>query len=71
LDVDADAFPLYANPAASANQASTWTAGVNWHLSRYAKLSADYAWTEFKGGAAAGADRPGEKVFFGRLQTAF
>jgi phosphate-selective porin OprO/OprP len=71
LDVDADAFPLYANPSGSARQASTWTGGVNWHLSRYAKLSADYAWTQFKGGAAAGADRPGEKVFFGRLQTAF
>jgi phosphate-selective porin OprO/OprP len=77
LDVDADAYPLFANPSATANlagaarQASTWTAGVNWYLSRYAKLSADYAWTEFKGGAANGADRPEEKVFFARLQTAF
>jgi phosphate-selective porin OprO/OprP len=71
LDADADAFPLYADPAKSARSASTWTAGVNWYLSRYAKLSADYAWTEFEGGAATGADRPEEKVFFGRLQTAF
>lgn len=71
LDVDDDAFPLYANPAAAARVAATWTAGVNWYLSRYAKLSADYAWTGFKGGAAAGADRPEEKAFFARLQTAF
>jgi phosphate-selective porin OprO/OprP len=71
LDADADAFPLYADPAKSARSASTWTAGVNWYLSRYAKLVFDYAWTEFKGGAASGDDRPGEKVFFGRLQTAF
>lgn len=71
LEVDADAYPLYANNATAASQASTWTAGVNWYLSRYAKLSADYAWTEFEGGAAAGADRPEEKAFFARLQTAF
>jgi phosphate-selective porin OprO and OprP len=71
LDVDAAAFPLYANPAVAARQASTWTGSLNWHLSRYARLSADYAWTEFKGGAANGADRPEEKVFFARLQTAF
>jgi len=71
LDADADAFPVYANPASAAQEAATWTAGLNWYLSRYAKLSADYAWTEFKGGAASGADRPEEKVFFGRLQTAF
>jgi phosphate-selective porin OprO/OprP len=77
LDVDADAYPLFANPsstgslAGAARQASTWTAGVNWTLSRYAKLSADYAWTEFKGGGADEADRAEEKVFFARLQTAF
>ena len=71
LDADASAFPLYANPASAASEASTWTAGANWYLSRYAKLSFDYEWTEFKGGSAAGADRPEEKAFFGRLQTAF
>jgi phosphate-selective porin OprO/OprP len=71
LDADADAFPLYADPAKSARSASTLTGGVNWYLSRYAKLAFDYAWTEFEGGAASGADRPEEKVFFGRLQTAF
>jgi phosphate-selective porin OprO/OprP len=71
LDADDDAFPLYANPATAAREAATWTAGVNWYLSRYAKLAADFEWTEFKGGAAAGANRPEEKVFFARLQTAF
>jgi len=71
LDADADAFPFYADPAKAARSAATWTAGVNWYLSRYAKLAADYSWTKFEGGAASGADRPEEKVFFGRLQTAF
>ena len=71
LDADEDAFPLYANPASAAKAAGTWSAGFNWYLSRYVKLSADYAWTEFEGGAAGGGDRREEKVFFSRLQTAF
>jgi phosphate-selective porin OprO and OprP len=71
LKVDEDAFPYFANPATAARQATTYTAGFNWYLSRYLKLSADCAWTAFEGGAAAGADRPEEKVVFGRIQTAF
>jgi phosphate-selective porin OprO/OprP len=71
LNVDDNAFPVYANPATAARQATTYTAGVNWYLSRYLKWSADYAWTAFEGGAAGGGDRPEEKVFFSRIQTAF
>ena len=71
LKVDEDAFPVFANPNSAAKEAFTWSGGFNWYLSRYVKLSGNYAWTEFKGGAAAGADRPQERVFFGRLQTAF
>jgi phosphate-selective porin OprO and OprP len=71
LKVDEDAFPVFANPATSAKQATTYSAGLNWYLSRHLKWSASYAWTEFEGGAAAGADRPEEKVFFSRIQTAF
>ncbi len=71
LNVEEDAFPYFANPATAARQATTYTAGFNWYLSRYLKLSADYAWTAFEGGAAAGADRPEEKVIFGRIQTSF
>ncbi|MDB5104204.1 MAG: oprP [Fibrobacteres bacterium] len=71
LKVDEDAFPVFANPAASARQATTYSAGFNWYLSRYLKWSADYSWTAFEGGAAANRDRPEEKVFFSRIQTAF
>lgn len=71
LKVDDDAFPTFADPTKSAHEATTWSAGFNWYLSRNLKWSADYAWTEFKGGAASGGDRPGEKVFFSRIQTAF
>jgi phosphate-selective porin OprO/OprP len=71
LKVDEAAFPVFANPATAAKQATTYTAGFNWYLSRYLKWSADYAWTEFQGGAPGNADRPEEKVFFSRIQTSF
>ena len=71
LKADADAFPRFVNPNSAAKEAFTWSGGLTWYLSRYVKLSVEYAWTEFKGGAAAGADRVEEKVFFGRLQTVF
>ena len=73
LQVDEDAFPVFANPATAARQATTYSSGLNWHLSRHLKWSASYAWTEFEGGAAAaaGGNRPEEKVFFSRIQTAF
>jgi len=71
LQVDDAVFPTFADPAKSAHEATTWSGGFNWYLSRNFKWSADYAWTEFKGGAAAGGDRPEEKVFFSRIQTAF
>ena len=71
ITIDEAAFPDFANPAPSAQAATTYTAGFNWYLSRYLKWSTDYEWTKFDGGAAAGADRPEEKVLFSRLQTSF
>ncbi len=71
LNVDENAFPVFANPATAAKKATTYTAGCNWYLSRYLKWSADYAWTSFDGGGASDADRPEEKVFFSRIQTSF
>ena len=71
ISIDEDAFPRFANAATSAQAATTYTAGFNWYLSRYLKWSTDYEWTKFDGGAAAGADRPEEKVLFSRLQTSF
>jgi phosphate-selective porin OprO/OprP len=71
LRVDDDAFPNLVDPAKSAKAATTWSGGFNWYLSRNAKLSAEYAWTEFEGGAANGADRAEEKVLLARLQNSF
>ena len=71
LDVDDDAFPLFANPATSASRAQAWTVGLNWYLTQNLKLVANYSQTTFDGGAAAGADREDEKAFFTRAQLSF
>lgn len=71
LDVDEGAFPLFADPAVAARSAQSWTVGVNWYLNSNLKLVANYLQTRFGGGAAAGADRDGEKAVFTRLQVAF
>lgn len=71
LEVDEAAFPLFADPAVSAREASSWTLGLNWYLNSNLKLVANYLHTAFEGGAAGGADREDEKAIFTRLQVAF
>ena len=71
LDVDDDAFPLFADPALAVRDASGWTVGLNWYLNNNLKLVLNYLHTDFSGGAAAGADRRSEKAVFTRLQAAF
>jgi phosphate-selective porin OprO/OprP len=70
LDVDNDAFPLFADPTASASKAKGWEAGVNWYLTTNAKVMLDYNATSFDGGAAGG-DREDEKAILTRFQVAF
>jgi phosphate-selective porin OprO/OprP len=71
LDIDDDAFPLFADPAVAARNAKAWGVGVNWYLNSNFKLVANYTQTDFEGGAAAGADREDEKAFFTRAQFSF
>nr|WP_295382098.1 porin [Pseudoxanthomonas sp.] len=71
LDIDDDAFPLFADAAASARQARNWTLGLNWYLTSNLKLVFNYLDTTFKGGATNAADREDEKAIFSRLQVAF
>ncbi len=71
LEVDEDAFPLFADPALSASEASSWTLGLNWYLNSNLKLVANYLQTRLEGGASGGADRDTEKAVFTRLQVAF
>jgi len=70
LDVDDEAFPLFANPATAARNAEAWSLGVNWYLTSNLKLVANYTQTQFEGGAQGG-DREDEKAFFTRAQVSF
>jgi phosphate-selective porin OprO and OprP len=70
LEIDRDAFPLFANPQKAARSASAWAAGINWHLNKNAKINLDYEQTRFAGGAKGG-DRKDEKLFMNRFQIAY
>src|SRR3569623_305660 len=71
LDIDEQAFTLYADPATSVSEAKNVGVVLIWYLNRNVKLAIDYNQTEFTGGAAAGAVRPTEKLVLGRLQLAY
>ncbi len=71
LRVDTDAFPLFASATQSARRARAFGGGVNWYLNDNVKAVVGYEHTLFAGGAAAGANRPSEKVVQTRLELAF
>ena len=71
LDIDDDAFPLFADPDGAASLARAWTLGLNWYLTSNFKLVANYTRTNFADGAPGGADREDEKTFFTRAQFQF
>jgi len=71
IDLDSDAFPLFASPAASATRAQGWTAGLNWYLNRYVRVMADFDHTWFHGGAPGGRDRKTEDTILTRLQLSY
>jgi phosphate-selective porin OprO/OprP len=69
--VDADLFPTFADPNTAAHRARATSIGLNWHLARKVKFMADFERATFIGGAPNGGNRPAEKFFVTRLQTAF
>lgn len=70
LDIDDDAFPLFANPLASATAAQSWSAGLNWYLNKNLTIKASYARTTFDGGGSVVTRQP-EEVLFTRMQLSF
>jgi phosphate-selective porin OprO/OprP len=68
---DEHTFPFYADPARSAEVARDRGVGVNWYLSRNAKLMLDYIETRFAGGGPGGLDREDERVILNRFQVSF
>lgn len=76
VDIDNDAFPLFANPAAAASGAQSWSVGLNWFLNKNVRVNTSFSRTTFDGGGT-GASAPGsvtrqpEEVVFSRVQLAF
>ena len=71
LDIDDEAFGLYADPNASASKAEAIGFGLNWFLTSNLKLAFNHTRASFDGGAPNGGDRETEKTFFSRVQVAF
>ena len=71
LDVDDDAFPIYANPDTSATSARSWTIGVNWHLNRNVKVNLNYEQTDFEGGPDNPITAQKEHAVLTRAQLSF
>lgn len=66
LDVDDEAFPIFADPLVVANQAKNWTLGLNWYLNKNVKFVFNYDQTTFDGGSLKT-----EELFITRFQLAF
>jgi phosphate-selective porin OprO/OprP len=71
LDIDDQAFGLFADPNASASKAEAIGFGLNWFLTSNLKLAFNHTRASFEGGAPNGGDRETEKTFFSRVQVAF
>ena len=63
----------FASPITSPRRAHEWVGGGSWYLNRMLRISADYGNTNFRGGAtaAAGGNRPSERVLLNRFQISF
>lgn len=70
LEIDPEAFPIFATPERSAREATAIGVGVSWDLARRIRLMLDGERTEFEGGSAGGADREEESALFLRCQFA-
>jgi phosphate-selective porin OprO/OprP len=77
VKVDEAAFPLFASPATSANEARAFGIGLNWYLSKAVVFKIDHYNTEFGQNALAPAIsaspllRQDEQAFISRFQLAF
>lgn len=73
LDIDDDAFPVYANPAGSPTLAQSAGIGLNWYLNRNVKVVVNYNWTGFYGPVTnpARVASKDEQAVFTRVQINF
>ena len=74
LRLDADAFPTFASPAASAREALSVAVGLTWYPSANVKVMANYERTTFElsdQAPASTAAIPSEDLILTRIQVAF
>ncbi|MGH7990278.1 MAG: OprO/OprP family phosphate-selective porin, partial [Limisphaerales bacterium] len=71
LDIDSDAFPIFADPTTSAKSADAWSVGLSWWLNKNIRVNTDFSRTTFSGGASGAVTKEPEEVFFTRIQLAF
>jgi phosphate-selective porin OprO/OprP len=73
LKIDDNAFPVFADPAASAAEATAWGIGVNWYLSKTVRATLDYSRTRFDAVLPSTSVllRQDEQALITRLQLAF
>jgi phosphate-selective porin OprO/OprP len=71
LTVDSNAFPIYADPNTQAERSTTFGTGLNWILNDNAKLTLQYDYTSFIGGAANDGNRPDANAITTQFQTYF
>lgn len=71
LNVDDEAFPLFADPRTSAQRIRGGTLGLNWYVNRHLKASLNYEHSRFTGGAANPVTREEEQAILTRLQVRY
>ena len=71
LEIDDEAFPLFANPATAARRARGTTLGFNWHLNSNVKASLNLEHTAFDGGASNPITRDDERALLTRVQLRY
>jgi phosphate-selective porin OprO and OprP len=71
LTIDPDAFPTFASPLTSVEDATAWTVGLNWYLNKNLKFMTHFEETFFNGGAANTGNRKNEHALLSRLQIYF
>lgn len=71
LDIDNDAFGTFASATTSATKATNYGLVLNGYLNDQVRVSVDYEYTKFDGGAAGGADRDTEKAVLSRVGLKF
>jgi phosphate-selective porin OprO and OprP len=71
LNIDSDAFPIFASPTTYAKSADAWSVGMSWWLNKNIRVNTDFSRTTFSGGDSGTVTKKPEDVFFTRIQLGF